>query len=149
MNISQKCQYALRALFELSKREGEGPLAAAEIAQAQAIPPRFLELILGQLRQGGYVESRRGVQGGYMLAVSPEDLTVGEVIRFVDGPLAPVRCVAGRGGQECPLRGSCAFMGLWERARAAVADVYDGTTFQDLAEQDREAAGQYVANYCI
>ncbi len=90
MSVSQKCQYALRAVFELASRHGDAPTSIREIAQAQAIPPKFLELILVQLRKAGFVESRRGAHGGYFLAVGPAALTVGEIIRFIDGPIAPV-----------------------------------------------------------
>lgn len=148
MSVSQKCQYALRAVFELAKRHGEGPVRSGEIADVQAIPPRFLELILGELRRAGFVESRRGVQGGYMLSVLPSLLAVGEIIRLVDGPLSPVKCIAGDGA-GCPLFGSCAFMGLWERARDAVSDVYDNTTFENLVNEEQVKSGEYVTNYCI
>jgi len=120
----------------------------AEIAEAQAIPPRFLEQILPQLKQAGYVESRRGVQGGYTMTVPPEVLTVGDVIRFIDGPLDPVQCIAGKRG-ACPLQGSCAFIGLWDRARQAVEEVYDSASFRDLADQYEAACRQYVSNYTI
>ncbi|MCP4640905.1 MAG: Rrf2 family transcriptional regulator [bacterium] len=149
MNLSQKCQYALRAVYELSKRKGSGPTSIREIAEVQAIPTRFLELILGQLKQTGYVESRRGVDGGYLLAVAPEELNVGDIIRFVEGPLDPVKCIAGSGGAHCPLMGNCAFTGLWERAKQAVADVYDNTTFRDLMEEEQAKAESYVATYSI
>ena len=136
MNLSQKCQYALRALFELSRRAGRGPLGIAEIAEAQAIPPRFLELILGQLKQTGWVQSYRGVHGGYALTVSPQEITVGKVIRLIEGPLKPVRCIAGQQGGDCRLRGKCAFMGLWDRAEKAVSQVYDSTSLGDLVAED-------------
>jgi Rrf2 family protein len=112
MNLSQKCQYAMRALFELARRQQQGPVRIGQIAGAQAIPVRFLEVILNELKHAGYVESRRGVQGGYMLAVPAGALTVGEVIRFVDGPQTPVRCLEEGAGADCPLYGGCAFAGL-------------------------------------
>ncbi len=150
MNVSQKCQYALRAIFELAKRLGQGPTTVGAIAEIQAVPPKFLELILGQLRRAGFVESRRGVHGGYLLTRRPEDLTVGEIIRFIEGPFGPVECIAGGGGHDdCPLYGNCAFMGMWSRARDAVADVYDTTTFRDLLDQEEAGHNQYVASYCI
>ena len=149
MSVSQKCQYALRAVFELAKHRGNGPVTVAQIAQAQAIPARFLELILGELRRGGFVHSRRGVHGGYLLPVGPEDLYVGQIIRFIDGPVAPVRCVAGDKDNDCPLYGSCAFVSMWSRARDAVAEVYDQTSFRDLIEEEAAAAANYVASYCI
>jgi len=149
VNLSQKCQYALRAVFELARRYQDGPVSVSQIAAAQAIPPRFLELILKQLRQAGWVQSHRGVHGGYELAVSPYALTVGQVIRFIEGPLSPVRCLSDVDADTCPLRGNCAFEQLWRRAEQAVSAVYDTTSFQDLLERQAAAAGRYVANYCI
>ena len=145
MNVSQKCQYALRALFELSRRPRQNPVRTAEIAEAQAIPPKFLELILGELKRGGFVESRRGARGGYLLLYQPDRLTVGEVIRFVDGPIAPVRCVTEAERADCPLLAGCALIGMWRRARDAVSHVFDNTTFQDLLDEELSAA----PNYCI
>ncbi len=82
MQISQKTHYALRALVDLASRYGRGPQPLGEIAERQEIPTRFLEVIFSQLRQGGFVESRRGSRGGYQLAKTPEALTVGEVVSF-------------------------------------------------------------------
>ena len=147
MNLSQKCQYALRACLELGKRYGQGPVPISQVAKAQAIPQRFLELILAHLKQTGYVDSRRGADGGYFLTVPPSSVTVGDVIRFVDGPLDPVKCIGGSEGRTCPLRGRCAFLGLWERAKDAVTRIYDGTTFQDLIEE--EAAEGHVTDFSI
>jgi Rrf2 family protein len=150
MQVSQKCQYTLRALFELARRRGDGPVSAAQIAAAQAIPPRFLELILYGLRNSGEVESRRGVNGGYVLAVSPDAISVGDIIRSADGSSAPVRCVAGRREKHCPLKGQCAFMGLWERAQQAIEQIYDTTTLQDLIDEERFAAQRREPlMYCV
>src|SRR5215467_13598468 len=86
MNISVKGEYALQAIFDLaSQRPGE-PIRIADIAGRQEIPQKFLELILAGLKQGGFVESRRGAEGGYLLARAPDTITVGEVLRFVEGP---------------------------------------------------------------
>ena len=74
---------------------------------------------------------------------------VREVLEYVDGPVAPVRCVLGQDKSECPLEGNCAFMGLWSRARDAVAKVYDETSFEDLMEEERANNDKYVASYCI
>lgn len=149
MNVSQKCQYALRALFELAKRCGNGPTSIRRIAEAQAIPPKFLELILSELRKGGFALSRRGVHGGYTLAVEPASLTAGQIIRFIDGPVAPVKCLGEDRRSDCPLSGECAFMDMWTKARDAVAEVYDNTTFQDLIDAQLAAGHGYVASYCI
>lgn len=149
MFISQKCQYAVRATFELAKRYGQGPVRIADIANAQAIPPRFLEVILNQLKQGGFVLSHRGSKGGYVISRPPAELAVGDIIRFVEGPLGPVMCAMGSDHTECRLYGDCVFLPMWERVRAAVSGVYDETTFQTLVEQDARRSAEYVACYAI
>ena len=150
MRHSQKCQYALRAVFELAKGYGRGTRRIADIAEAQAVPPRFLEVILAQLKQGKFVTSQRGNQGGYQLAREPSGLTVGEIIRFVDGPLGPVGCVAGEGdGAECPLRGKCVFLPMWERAKEALSGVYDSVTFEGLIEEERLMNDRHAPSYQI
>ena len=182
MQVSQKCQYALRAIFELARRGvpeqvtqagrhlcGTAPAWPAMTSAASmrrpisrsarttpstcrmdtAIPPRFLEVILSQLKQGGFVESRRGNEGGYLLARPPARLTVGEVIRFIQGPLGPVECVVGNGRERCPLYGDCAFLPMWEKVRETVSQIYDSTTFEDLVEQARLRASNYVPSYVI
>jgi len=138
MQISQKAQYVLRALFELAKRQGKGPVSASEIADTQAIPHRFLELILQGLRSDGLVDSRRGVGGGYMLAIDPKEVTVADIIRSVDGTLSPVQCNAGRTTDDCPLVGKCPFKNMWLRAKAAAEEVYATTSLADLLEDEEE-----------
>jgi Rrf2 family protein len=147
--VSQKCQYALRALFELAKRFGQGPVKVSEIAETQAIPPRFLEVILTQLKQAGFVDSRRGNEGGYVLMRSPRALTVGEVMRFVEGPIGPVGCAEGPAEANCRMYGSCVFLPMWDRVRRAVSDIYDDTTFQNLIEQEARMCGALTATYSI
>lgn len=139
----------MRAVFELAKHWGEGPVKIADIARYQSIPTRFLEVILNQLKQAGFVESKRGSAGGYVLTRLPSTLTVGEIIRFVEGPLSPVDCTAGGTTAKCPLHGDCAFLPMWQRAGTALSEVYDTTTFEDLVEQERQMKQEYVADYCI
>ncbi len=140
MAVTQKCQYALRALFELARRQGQGPVPAGGIADSQAIPKRFLEVILHQLRQGGFVDSQRGKDGGFYLARPPETVTVGDVIRFMDGPISPVDCHREPPGNDCPLRGGCVFRSLWDDAREALVRVYDTRSLRDLVEQEQRMA---------
>ena len=140
MQVSQKSQYTLRALFELAKRQGGEPATVAEIADAQAIPRRFLELIFLDLRSRGLIESRRGSQGGYVLTASPETITVGDIIRAIDGSLSPVKCLVGRSEEHCRLRNRCVFLSVWQRAQKAMEEVYDNTTLQDLIDDERTAA---------
>lgn len=137
--VSQKCQYALRAIFELarsSRSESRELLKIETIAKRQAIPVRFLETILNQLRGGNFVESRRGRHGGYLLMRDPATLSTGEIIRFVDGPIGVIAC-ADNAAKPCPQHRNCVFIGLWTKARESMEKVYDHTTIADLLEEDQ------------
>jgi len=147
--VTQKCQYALRALFELAKREGAGAARAADIAKSQAIPKRFLEVILHQLRQGGFVEATRGKDGGFYLARPARSIVVGEIIRFMDGPIRLVDCLQDKPSFPCPLLGNCVFYTLWEDARLALERVYDAKTLSDLMEMEQRLCLEGGMNYSI
>src|SRR5437762_11486939 len=124
MNISVKGEYALHAIFDLSTQPPGQPVKIADIAKRQKIPQKFLELILASLKQGGFVESRRGAEGGYLLARSAAELTVGEVLRYVEGPRD--RKAKRRTSADSP------FGAMWEQVDHAVSDIIDKTTFADL-----------------
>jgi len=147
--VSQKCQYALRAVFELAKHFGGRPVRTADIAERQAIPARFLEVILAELRHAGLAVSHRGRLGGYSLARHPSTLTVGDVIRFFEGPLGPVHCAMGKANSDCPLYENCVFLPMWERVREAISQVYDNTSFHDLVEEEKKRNERYVPIYHI
>ncbi len=148
MPVSRKCQYAVRAVFELAKRYGEGPVKIQQLATAQAIPLQFLEGILSELKQAGFLASLRGRKGGYSLNRLPSEVTFGEVVRFVEGPLSAVDCVTESTAPTCPLAAACVFLPVWQEAEAAVSRVYNGITYQDLLDraERRRAAGalEYV-----
>jgi Rrf2 family protein len=135
--------------MELAKHYGHGPVAISQIAASQAIPQRFLENILNDLRPTGLIESRRGIQGGYLLAKDPAAITVGEIIRSVEGPLDPVRCMGDKSSTLCPMKESCALIQLWNRAKAAVEAVYDGVSFRDLVEEEKRLSKPPVIDYSI
>ena len=129
---SKKGQYTLRAIYELAKRKDKGPIKISEIASAQAIPRRFLEVILNQLKGSGFVASKRGFYGGYSLAKSPDQITVGDVLRYLHKDSNMTRCLACVSQKGCPFLEQCAFSALWRRVRTAVFKIYDETTMQDL-----------------
>lgn len=141
MNISVKGEYALHAIFDLALQKAGEPIRIAEIAKRQKIPQKFLELILASLKQGGFVESRRGAEGGYLLARAPESITVGEVMRYVEG-----------GKSNKPARKPSAIDPLaetWRRVDQAVSDVIDQTTFAELVRNWRDQQSKYVPNWEI
>ena len=119
---------------------GPDPLKIADIAEKEQIPIRFLEVILNQLKGGGFVQSRRGAEGGYRLARSADQLTVGEIMRYIDGPIAPVDCVSQTRPKVCEFPGGCHFFSFWGRVRQAISDVVDQTTFADLIRESHDGA---------
>ena len=139
MNISVKGEYALHAVFDLALQRPGEPVKIADIARRQQIPQKFLELILSGLKQGGFVESRRGAEGGYLLARTADSITVGEVIRFVDGS----RSLKPKQTPDGP------FAEMWKSVDEDVSRIVDRATFADLARRWRERQGRYIPNWDI
>lgn len=139
MLITKKNQYALRAIFELAKHNGKGPRKISDIAQAQAIPEKFLEVILSQLKGSGLVDSKRGFYGGYSLIRSPEKITVGDIMRFMERDMDLIGCVALVPETNCPFKGDCAFFPMWTKVKDSIFKVYDETTIQDLIDNEQES----------
>jgi Rrf2 family protein len=147
--VTQKSQYALRALFELATRLDAGPTRIEDIAKAQAIPQRFLEVVLNELKHAGLVEARRGPRGGYLLARSPRDITVADIVECCQGKFTPVDCLSDAGAADCALKGDCVFVDLWEEVREAVNHVYESTTLQDLVVREQARLAKTALNYSI
>jgi len=143
--LSQKCRYALRALFELAMRGTNEPVKIQNIALAQGIPPRFLEVILAELKQGGFVESHRGSDGGYLLARPAHSLTVGEILAFLRKGSAPRR----PGQHKREYFGDYALSEMLKKVTEAVSKVYDQTSFADLVEREMVIRSEQVSNYVI
>jgi Rrf2 family cysteine metabolism transcriptional repressor len=141
MNISVKGEYALQAVFDLASQPGREPVKIAEIARRQQIPQKFLELILASLKQGGFVESRRGAEGGYLLARRPESITVGDVLRFVEG----------RQEERSKLRRQVGspLSDLWQRVDEAINSVLDSATFAQLVREWTDKHNRFVPNWEI
>ena len=141
MNISVKGEYALQAILDLASRCPGEPVKIAEIAGRQKIPQKFLELILASLKQGGFVESRRGADGGYLLARPADSITVGEVVRFVEG--TPTDRARSRRKGETP------FSDMWQQVDRAVSGILDKTSFGDVLRAWTEKQSKYVLNWEI
>jgi Rrf2 family cysteine metabolism transcriptional repressor len=139
MNISVKGDYALHAVFDLAAQKPGEPVKIADIAKRQNIPQKFLELILAGLKQAGFVESRRGAEGGYLLARAPDEITVGEVLRHVET------------GNSARLSANAddPFADMWQRVDKSISDIVDRTTFAELTRSWRERQNRYVPNWDI
>ena len=136
--LSQKAKYALRALLMLAERPAGESLLIAEIAARQNLPKKFLELILLDLKHHGVLHSRRGKNGGYALARAPSEVTFGEVVRIVDGPLASVLCAsqtAYRRCDDCRDEATCAVRKVFRRVRDATAAILDNHTLADAVRR--------------
>ena len=142
MRVSAKADYAIRAMVELAAA-GDGPMKAERLAQAQEIPLKFLENILGDLRHAGIVRSQRGVEGGYWLARPAEEITVAEVIRAVEGPIANVR---GIGPEQVEYAGSAERLReVWIAVRANLRAVLEHVTIADVARGELPASVEELA----
>ncbi len=137
MKISTKGDYATRALQDLAIHYNNGPVPIEEIAQRQAVPVRYLEQILLLLKQAGLLESRRGVNGGYALAKHPREITLGQIIRVMDGPLAPIFCVDDAAAQECSQEPTCVLREVWAEVHRAISAIVDNTTLEDICDRIR------------
>ena len=133
--ISKKTKYGLQALITLARRYGEGPILIATLAKDDDIPIKFLELILLDLKNRGVLDSKKGPGGGYLLSRPPDQISVGSVIRLMEGPLAPLPCAsetAYRACEECRDVEHCGTRMVMREVRDAIADVLDRTTLRDV-----------------
>lgn len=139
MNFTAKEDYGLRAVLDLAVHAGSGPVQTREIASRQRIPEQFLEQLLAALRRAEVVRSTRGAGGGYALAVPPSQITVGQVLRALSGPLVPTELVTGEGDEATrDLPEAVVVRSVWEGIRSAIRTVADGTTLQDLLDRRSE-----------
>jgi Rrf2 family cysteine metabolism transcriptional repressor len=134
VKLSKRGEYGLRALQDLAKHYGEGPVPNRDLAGRNNIPSRFLEQIMLTLKHGRIVLSQKGPQGGYYLARHPEEITLAEVVRLLDGPLAPVSCVSEIAYESCgcPDMEACGLRRVMKEVRDVVAGIMERTTLADL-----------------
>jgi Rrf2 family protein len=136
--ISKRTQYGLKAMLALGNRYGQGPVLIATLSKGESIPIKFLESILLDLKGNGLLESKKGPRGGYQLSRPPSTITIGSLIRIMEGPLAPLPCAsetAFRPCEECEDVESCGTRIVMRQVRDAIANVLDRTTLADLIRQ--------------
>ncbi len=136
MKVSTRAHYGLRAMTELARMHGNGLLSLAEISRTEGLPLAYLEQLIGELRRAGLVEGVRGLHGGYRLTRPPSRITVGDVYRVLEGPIAPVECTAENYlPMSCEREPGCFSRGLWERVRDSITSVLDATTLEDMSRE--------------
>ncbi len=136
MRVSAKGEYAIQAILDLSKvYESNNVRTIDDIANEESIPQKFLVQILLELKRAGIVESKRGVGGGYRLARNPRDITLGEIIRIIDGPILPFKCDAAANeyyDNSCVHKNNCIMSPIWNDLRSAIETILDNITFEEL-----------------
>jgi Rrf2 family protein len=143
--LSHKTKYALKAMLALSREYGKGRLLIAEIAARERIPRRFLELILLELKNQGVLRSKKGKGGGYTLSAPPARISVGHVLRMLEGPLAPLPCVSKTSYEickDCKDERTCGVRLLMKEVRDATAGILDSTTFEDVLRRSQVAGNE-------
>jgi Rrf2 family protein len=134
--MSRKCKYGLKAMIVLAREYGNGPILISDLAEREALPKKFLEAILLALKNRGLLHSRKGPHGGYLLGRDPQEISVGEIIRVLDGPMALVSCVSRTAYapcDECVTEKECAVRRLFQQVRDETARILDGTTLAQAA----------------
>lgn len=145
MRISTRGEYGVRAMFYLTLNYGQGPIPVKTIAEEQGISEHYLEQLIGDLRRSGLVSSVRGAQGGYTLARSPEEITVGDIIRVLEGPITPMDCLDSASAEaDCGLLGPCAMRKMWKRLQDSMESVLDTTTLASLAQESMFCEEEHV-----
>lgn len=140
--LSKRTQYSLRALYALTRKFGEGPVLITTLAETETIPKKFLEQILVSLKSAGFVSSKKGKGGGYVLAQPPEKITIGSVIRAIEGPLAPLPCASEtrfKKCDECVDIQTCGTRIVMRQVRDAMAAILDETTLAMVNKKVDEA----------
>lgn len=146
MKLSVRGEYALRALIVLGLDyvDNDAVVRINEVSKRQNIPKRFLEQILNDLKSAGIVESKRGVTGGYKLKLPPDRITLAEIIRHIEGPLAPVSCVSDRFYEKCscPDEDKCGIRSVMREVREAIVKILEEVTVAQLCERVRKLQGE-------
>lgn len=135
MQISTRGRYGLRAMVDMALHASEGPMALRVIAERQGISESYLEQVFTSLRKSGLVRASRGAQGGYELNRQSDQVTVGEILRALEGPLVPVYCVGESEGASCDREQYCITRSFWEELRDKINEFLDGVTLKDLADR--------------
>jgi Rrf2 family protein len=143
MKISFKGDYALKIILDLAINFGNEKVQIKDISKRQDIPFKYLQQLILHLRSAGYVKTKTGPQGGVSLAKSPKQITVGEIIRLIEGTTSPIACVNDLSDTRCADERRCVFRCLWIEIRDKINEVVDNTTFEDLVKKAKELKKSY------
>jgi len=140
VKLSTKGRYGVAAMYDLAMHYGEGPISLKSVALRQEISEHYLEQLMGTLRKAGYVKSVRGAQGGYTLTKDPSQISVGDIIKVMEGPIAPVDCLLTDeiSNAYCQRADACVTRGVWVKVRDSITGVLDSISLADLCEEEKK-----------
>lgn len=150
--LSKKTKYGLNALVNLAKKFDQGPVLIADLSSEERIPQKFLEAILLDLKKHGILDSKKGKGGGYMLSKGPKEIKVGQIVRILDGPLAPVSCVsqtAYKKCDECREESCCGLRIVMKEVRDSIANILDNTSLEDVILKAQKQSETEAMNFQI
>src|SRR5690554_2480499 len=148
MKLSTKGRYGVRAMFDLAMHAGEGAIALKSVAQREQISEKYLEHLFASLKKAGLIHSVRGAQGGYRLARPAAEITLGDIIRVLEGPVAPTECVVkGSASETCDRSAECVMHQVWGRLSDEINAILDSITLEEIVEEQRKLTGEGYMYY--
>jgi Rrf2 family protein len=144
MKLSTKGKYGVRAVFEIARHYGKGPITIKEIAERQGISFSYLEQILHKLGKAGVIESVRGPAGGYLLSRRPAELTIGDIVRTLEGPIALSHCLEPGESGDCNQADDCVARMVWAKVGAKIEEALDSISFDDLLKQRQDRKETFI-----
>ena len=148
MKLSTKGRYGVRAMFNLALYGGENTVSLKTVAQREQISEKYLEHLFASLRKAGLITSVRGAQGGYRLALPPEEITLGDIVRVLEGPVAPTECVIkGNETKKCDRASQCIMRHVWARIRDEIDATLDSITLAEIVEEQKKLIEQGYMYY--
>ena len=147
MKLSTRSRYGARLMFEFALHHGEGYIRLGDAAKSQGMSEKYLSKLVIPLRAGGFINSARGFQGGYVLARKPEEITLGQIVEALEGNIAPVDCVGNKA--SCGRSETCPARDIWYRLAETIKDSLNKVSLQDLVDQFRSGNGEPGTDYCI
>lgn len=147
MRLSTRGRYGLRAMFDLAMNESHGPIPLNEIAERQNISESYLEQLFANMRRAGLVKSVRGAHGGYLLGASPDEIYIGQILRTLEGNIAPADCVSEDISTDCADADACVTRMVWARIRDSINQVIDSITLGDMVREQEQINSREHKSY--
>lgn len=141
MKVSTKSRYGVAAMVDIAQHFGKGPVALRSVAERQQVSEHYLEQLMSNLRNAGFVRSIRGAQGGYVLAKNPIDITVGDIVRAMEGPIAPVDCLLAEKGLDnpyCAKTNDCIRRNIWLKMGESITEALDSISLESLCKEAQQ-----------